>query len=45
MVKFEKGDSIKARFTFELTSDDRGNGDTVGQKYNRIKTLHIHFLE
>jgi hypothetical protein len=23
MVKFEKGDSIKARFTFELTSDDR----------------------
>jgi ketosteroid isomerase-like protein len=45
MVKFEKGDSIKARFTFELTSDDSGNGHTVGQKYNRIKTLHIHFLE
>ena len=45
MVKFEKGDSVKARFTFELTSDDSGNGHTVGQKYNRIKTLHIHFLE
>lgn len=44
-VKFEKGDSIKAGFTFELTSDDSGNDHAIGQKYNRIKTLHIHFLE
>jgi hypothetical protein len=47
LVKFEKGDSVKARFTFELASDNSGNdnGATVGQKYNRIKTLHIQFLK
>ena len=47
LVKFEKGDSVKARFTFELASDNSGNdnGATAGQKYNRIKTLHIQFLK
>jgi hypothetical protein len=47
LVKFEKGDSVRARFTFELASDNSGNdnGATAGQKYNRIKTLHIQFLK
>lgn len=45
LVKFEKGDSVMARFTFELASDNNGNDDgaTAGKKYNRIKTLHIQF--
>jgi CBS domain-containing protein len=47
LVKFEKGDSVMTRFTFELASDNSGNDDgaTAGQKYNRIKTLHIQFLK
>jgi hypothetical protein len=46
LVIFEKGDSVKARFTFELTLDNNsGNDHTVGKKYNRIKMLHIHFLK
>ena len=45
LVKFEKGDSVKARFTFELTSDNSGNDRTASLKYNRIKMLHIHFLK
>jgi hypothetical protein len=47
LVKFEKGDSVMARFTFELASDNSGNDDgaIAGQKYNRIKTLHIQFLD
>jgi hypothetical protein len=47
LVKFEKGDSVRARFTFELASGNSGsnNGATAGQKYNRIKTLHIQFLK
>jgi hypothetical protein len=47
LVKFEKGDSVRARFTFELVSDSSGNDDgaTASKKYNRIKTLHIQFLK
>jgi hypothetical protein len=47
LVKFEKGDSVRARFTFELAPDNSGNDDgaTSGKKYNRIKTLHIQFLK
>jgi hypothetical protein len=47
LVKFEKGDSVRARFTFELASGNSGsnNGATAGQKYNRIKTLQIQFLK
>lgn len=41
LVRFEKGDSLKARFIFELTSDNI----TASRKYNRIKTLHIQFLK
>jgi hypothetical protein len=44
LVMFEKGSSVKARFTFELTSYNSVNRHTASQKYNRIKTLHIHFL-
>jgi hypothetical protein len=45
LIIFEKGDSIKARFTFELTSDNRDNAHTAPSiKYNRIKTLGIQFL-
>jgi hypothetical protein len=48
LVKFEKGDLIRARFTFELASDNNNDNNdhaTAGQKYNRIKTLHIQFLK
>jgi hypothetical protein len=48
LVKFEKGDSVRARFTFELASGNSGNDDdgaTSGKKYNRIKTLRIQFLK
>jgi ketosteroid isomerase-like protein len=45
LVIFEKGDSLKARFTFELASDHSDNDHTASPKYNRIKTLHIHFLK
>ena len=41
---FEKGSSGKARFTFELTSDNGANRHTASEKYNRINTLHIHFI-
>ena len=46
LVKFEKGDSVKARFTFELASDNSSNDDdgaAAGKRNNRIKTLHIQF--
>jgi len=48
LVKFEKGDLIRARFTFELASDNNNDNNdhaTASQKYNRIKTLHIQFLK
>jgi len=49
LVRFEKGDSVRARFTFELASDnsdsDDDGGGAVGRRYNRIKSLHIQFLK
>ena len=45
LVIFEKGDSLKARFTFELNSNNSRNDHVANLKYNRIKTLHIHFLK
>jgi hypothetical protein len=48
LVKFEKGDSIRARFTFELATDNSGNDDdgaTADKRNNRIKTLRIQFLK
>ena len=48
LVKFEKGDSVRARFKFELASDNSDKDDdgaTSGKKYNRIKTLRIQFLK
>jgi hypothetical protein len=45
LVIFEKGDALKSRFTFELTSQNSYNDRTsTSLKYNMIKTLHIHFL-
>ncbi len=45
LIMFEKGNSLKARFTFELTSDNRDNAHTAPSiKHNRIKTLGIQFI-
>ena len=47
LVTFERGDSIRARFTFELSSDDDDddyNNDHVSNSiHKKIKTLHIQF--
>jgi hypothetical protein len=44
LVIFEKGDSLKARFRFELSSDD--NNNTTNSKHNnKIKALHIQFIK
>jgi hypothetical protein len=52
LVVFEKGDSLKARFTFELSldddnnySDDNNNNHLTNSKYNKIKSLHIQFIK
>lgn len=50
LVIFEKGDSVKARFTFGLSSDDdnyndNNNRDTNSKYNNKIMTLHIQFIE
>lgn len=44
LVMFEKGDSLKARFTFELSLDNNGNDHTTNS-YNKIKALRIHFIK
>ena len=36
LITFEKGDKVKAKFTFEFTDDSSGE--------KRIKSLHIRFL-
>jgi hypothetical protein len=43
LVTFEKGDTIKARFTFELGYN---NNDRllIDSKQKKIKTLHIQFI-
>ena len=50
LVIFEKGDSVKARFTFGLSWDDNNyndnnNCDTISKYNNKIMTLHIQFIE
>lgn len=50
LVIFEKGDSVKARFTFGLSSgdnnyNDNNNCDTISKYNNKIMTLHIQFIE
>jgi hypothetical protein len=42
LVMFEKGDSLKARFRFELSSDH--NNNATNSKHNKIKALHIQFI-
>ncbi len=46
LVTFEKGDSLKARFTFGLTCDNDDNSNNyTNSKYNTIRSLHIQFIE
>ena len=51
LVTFEKGDSARARFTFELSSDDDNNDDDYNTDgisnsiHKKIKTLHIQFTK
>ncbi len=56
LVFFEKGGSLRARFTFELSSDDNiyhddnyndnnNNRDTNLKYNNKITTLHIQFIK
>ena len=49
LVTFEKGDSLKARFTFGLTCDNYDNDDNsdnyTNSKYNTIRSLHIQFIK
>jgi hypothetical protein len=40
LVMFEKGDSLKAKFRFELNSDN----NATNSKQNKIKALHIQFI-
>jgi hypothetical protein len=38
-VTFERGEKVKARFTFELSSEENYNS----QKQKKIQSLHIQF--
>jgi hypothetical protein len=42
-VAFERGDTVKARFTFELGYNDN-NRSFFRSKHKKIKTLHIQFI-
>jgi hypothetical protein len=46
LVTFEKGDSLKARFTFGLSCDnDDDNDNYINSKYNTIRSLRIQFIK
>lgn len=49
LVTFKRGDSVKARFTFQLDSQDVKDINNPFHVYNskqkKIKTLHIQFIE
>jgi ketosteroid isomerase-like protein len=40
-VTFERGEKVKARFTFELSSEENYNS----QKQKKIRSLHFQFVE
>jgi len=40
-VTFERGGKVKARFTFELSSEENYNS----QKQRKIQSLHLQFVE
>jgi hypothetical protein len=40
-VTFERGEKVKARFTFELSSEENYNS----QKQKKIQSLHLQFVE
>jgi hypothetical protein len=42
LVTFERGDTMKARFTFELGSNNKNY--VVDSKQKKIKALHIQFV-
>lgn len=42
LVTFERGDTMKARFTFELGSN--GNNRVFDSKRKKIKALHMQFI-
>ena len=49
LVMFEKGDSLRARFSFEFSSDQHDNNDDnennpTSSKHNKIKALRIQFI-
>ncbi len=41
LVTFERGGRLKARFTFELSSEENYNS----QKQKKIQSIHIQFIE
>ena len=48
LVIFEKGDTLKARFTFELNSYDNNydyNNHDINSKFSKITALHIQFIK
>jgi hypothetical protein len=45
LISFEKGDSLKARFTFGLSCDNDDNNDNyISSKCNTIRSLRIEFI-
>jgi hypothetical protein len=48
LISFEKGDSLKARFTFGLSCDNDDNDDNddnyISSKCNTIRSLHVEFI-
>jgi hypothetical protein len=47
LVTFQRGDSVRARFTFEFSTDYSHNNvaDIFSSRHNRIKALHIEFIK
>jgi hypothetical protein len=47
LISFEKGDSLKARFTFGLNCNNENNNDNsyINSKYSTIRSLHIQFIK
>ncbi|MGA9845008.1 MAG: hypothetical protein WBQ25_22110 [Nitrososphaeraceae archaeon] len=46
LVTFERGDSLKDRFTFGLSCDNNDNNDNyINSKYNTLRSLHIQFIK
>ena len=45
LVTFERGNSLKVRFTFGLSHDSDNDNNYIDSKYCTIRSLHIQFIK